>query len=155
MILICDIFFEKPTPVCITLINESVFPQRTMVFQLFIALAGKLNEEILSPLLPTILTPVVRELEMNDEQGATIRLLAEKVRQFYREKIPTDVYDEVITEVQRKLNIKKSKRKITRAQMVSSPSPNLFAWLNLSIGIYLPFRTKFKSDECLSKELFL
>ena len=73
-------------------------------------------------MLATILTPVIRELETNDEQGSTIRLLAEKVRQFYREKTSSVVYDDVIAKIQRKLNIKKTKRKVTRAQTVSSMS---------------------------------
>lgn len=93
-----------------------------MVFNWFAALAVKLNEETLSKLLSTILAPIVRELSTDDEQGTTIRRVAKEVLKFYREKIPRNVYDDVIAKVQRALDIKRAKRKANLAHMVSITS---------------------------------
>lgn len=99
-----------------------------MVFNWFAALAVKLDEKVLSSLLATILTPVIRELSTDDEQGVTIRRVAKEVLKFYREKISQDDYDDVLTKVQRLLDIKRAKRKANLAQMVSLPIKLIYSY---------------------------
>ena len=94
-----------------------------MVFNWLAALAVKLDEDKLIPLLHIALLPILREISTGDEQGATIRRAAKEALKYYRQKVNSDAYDKTIIEVQRKLDTKRAQRKIKIAQMVRESIP--------------------------------
>ncbi len=82
----------------------------------------KLDSKKLSRLLPIILQPLLRELSTTDQQGLEIRRKAKEVLRYFREKTDQNKYDEAVTQVQRLLDIKRAKRKMQIAHMVSFSS---------------------------------
>lgn len=89
------------------------------MFNWLAALAVKLEPDSLLPLLPVVLLPVMRELSTTDEQGVTIRRMAKEVLKYYRQKTDACKYDKTVIRVQKFLDIKRAKRKMQVAQMVS------------------------------------
>ncbi|XP_075229923.1 small subunit processome component 20 homolog [Lycorma delicatula] len=91
---------------------------RTMVFHWMAAIALKLKQESLLPVVPHIIAPIVREMNMGDEGAPTLKQIAKEASGYVKRKIGSEEFNRLITNYTSRLDIKRAIRKKERAQQV-------------------------------------
>ncbi|KAG8313353.1 U3 snoRNP protein [Homalodisca vitripennis] len=90
---------------------------RTMCYNWMAALVVKVKPDILNPLLPLLMAPIVRELNMPDEEESNLRKVAKETANFVKTKIGTEEYNRLLNSLTTKLQVKRAERKKERAQL--------------------------------------
>ncbi|XP_050435060.1 small subunit processome component 20 homolog [Adelges cooleyi] len=107
-------------------IEVSKYPQnytvRKTVFELYGALAARLERVKLVPVLKIILKPLIRELSTLDDAGLEIRRVAKGAASNIKKKCGPDTYNENCSIVQRVLNAKRAlRKKASLLQVMTDP----------------------------------
>jgi hypothetical protein len=85
------------------------------------ALVVKLDATAWKPLLPLIMTPIVRELNIPEEEDKkTLKDAARETANIVKKKIGSEEYNRLLNSLTTKLQVHRAERKKERAQLVLS-----------------------------------
>lgn len=89
-----------------------------MSFNWMAAIVLKLDKESIQPVLHHIMAPLVRELNLAENEGTPLYRVAKETANYIKRKIGSEEYNNLLAKLTTRMNIKRAERRKERAQQV-------------------------------------
>lgn len=133
--------------------NNANTSLRTEVFKWIAGVVTALDGEVIRPVIPQLLAPLVREMITTEEKNAPLRQLAKEVANHLKKKIGMDEYTATLQQLQQNLNVKRAERKRVRSQLAVT-NPEVYAQKKIKLHEKKKIAKKRKLEEVRGKKSF-